>query len=243
VNDVPAFIGMVSDMQAYHAPDEDVRIGLAFHSLRAVDDASMREVLSALDAAPIHIHVAEQQKEVADCLAANGMRPVQWLLHHAPVDDRWCLVHATHLSDVETRALAATGAVAGLCPTTEANLGDGFFPLTGFLSQGGRFGIGSDSHVNVSVAEELRLLEYGQRLTARRRAVSADDTVRSPGERLYLDAARHGAQALGIAAGRLVAGARADLVVLDPAERALWDVPPLATAFEFVAKVNAQMSA
>jgi formimidoylglutamate deiminase len=226
VSDVSTFVDMVSDLQAYHAPDEDARIGLAFHSLRAVDEPSMRQVLADLDAAPIHIHIAEQQKEVADCVAWSGMRPVQWLFHHAPVDERWCLVHATHLSDAELRTLAASRAVAGLCPTTEANLGDGLFPAASFVAHGGRFGIGSDSHVSVSVAEELRLIEYGERLTAQRRAAFATEASPSPAERLYLDAATHGAQALGIAAGRIEAGARADLVVLDPESRAMWNVPP-----------------
>ena len=226
IDDVESFCRRLQQLQSRHGDDRDVRIGVAFHSLRAVDEASMREVLAAVDAAPIHIHIAEQQREVADCIAWSGMRPVQWLFHHAPVDERWCLVHATHLSDAELRTLAASRAVAGLCPTTEANLGDGLFPAASYVAQDGRFGIGSDSHVTVSVAEELRLIEYGERLTARRRAAFATEESRSPGERLYLDAAAHGAQALGIPGGRLEAGARADLVVLDPDHRALWNVPP-----------------
>ena len=225
VNDVDAFVALVHDLQGRHRSDSGVQVGVAFHSLRAVDEASMREALGALDAWPIHIHVAEQQREVADCIAWSGMRPVQWLLHHVPVDERWCLVHATHLSDAEVRELAATRALAGLCPTTEANLGDGLFPLPAFLEAGGRFGIGSDSHVSVSVAEELRTLEYGQRLASQRRAVFATPEVASPGERLFADAALHGAQALGLATGRIETGARADLVVLDPDHRAFWNVP------------------
>lgn len=148
------------------------RLGVCFHSLRAVDEAQMSTVLAQTDPTlPVHIHVAEQLKEVNDCLAWSGQRPVRWLLDHAPVDARWCLIHATHLDDGEITALARSGAVAGLCPATEANLGDGIFPATDYLPLGGRWGIGSDSHVSLDVVEELRWLEYGQRLRDRRRAI------------------------------------------------------------------------
>lgn len=214
----------------WRAPD--VRIGAAFHSLRAVDPAMIRDTLAALEridaSAPVHIHVAEQRDEVEECVAWSGLRPVRWLLENAPVGPRWCLVHATHLDAGEIADLAASGAIAGLCPTTEANLGDGIFPATKYLARKtpGRFGIGSDSHVTVSVAEELRLLEYGQRLTARRRAVLATARQRSPAERLHREAAAGGAQALGFEGGRLAAGARADLVVLDPESPPLWNKSP-----------------
>ncbi len=148
------------------------RTGLAFHSLRAVAIPAMREVLEALDAPglPVHLHIAEQAAEVMDCLAAHGQRPVQRLLDQMPVDRRWCLVHATHVDADELRGIAASGAVVALCPSTEANLGDGLFPLRAFLAEGGRYGIGSDSHVSVSPVEELRWLEYGQRLIEQKRS-------------------------------------------------------------------------
>ena len=153
------------------------RLGLAPHSLRAVPPDSLRASvagLAALDAgAPIHIHIAEQTQEVADCQSWSGQRPVEWLLDHAPVDDRWCLVHATHMTHTEYAAAAATGAVAGLCPSTEANLGDGIFDLPSWLGQSGNWSIGSDSHVTRSWQEELRLLEYSQRLGLRQRNVAS----------------------------------------------------------------------
>ena len=151
------------------------RLGIAPHSLRAVDPQALTEAVRGLHTddpeAPVHIHIAEQTKEVEDCEAALGARPVQWLLEHQPVDGRWCLVHATHMHQAETLALARSGAVAGLCPSTEANLGDGIFAAPAFVSAKGAFGIGSDSHVTIDVAEELRLLEYGQRLRDQRRNV------------------------------------------------------------------------
>lgn len=201
------------------------RAGLAFHSLRAVPPAAMTTVLQAADQGdsrqPVHIHVAEQAREVEACLAWSGQRPVAWLLDHAPVDPRWCLVHATHLDDHEVRRMAASGAVAGLCPTTEANLGDGLFRLGDHLAAGGSFGIGSDSQVSVSPVEELRLLEYGQRLTRQQRNVAPGDADRSTA-RTLLDAAwAGGARASGRAVGRLEAGARADWLVLDPDHPAL----------------------
>ena len=151
--------------------------GVAPHSLRAVSSASLHTLLDGLDAhlpgAPVHIHIAEQTGEVEECLAATGARPVAWLLEHFNVDARWCLVHATHVDEGETAALAASGAVAGLCPTTEANLGDGLFPARPYLDANGWIGVGSDSHIAVDWRSELRLLEYGQRLTLRQRNVLA----------------------------------------------------------------------
>jgi formimidoylglutamate deiminase len=203
------------------AAHPDARVGVAAHSLRAVSPALLGELVAgvtALDAsAPIHIHAAEQPKEVADCLAWSGQRPVAWLLDHAPVDARWCLVHSTHLDDPEVARLAASGAVAGLCPTTEANLGDGVFRLPEYLAAGGRFGVGSDSHVARDPAEELRLLEYTQRLAQLARNVAASAARPSVGASLWDAAARGGAQALGRDAGTLAPGRRADLVVLDGA--------------------------
>jgi len=190
--------------------------GLCFHSLRAVTLQQMQQVLAACDSAlPVHIHVAEQQKEVNDCLAWCGQRPVAWLYDHLPVDERWCLVHATHLDRDELVRLAQSRAVAGLCPTTEANLGDGIFPGDSYLHHGGHWGIGSDSHVSLSVVEELRWFEYGQRLRDQRRNRLV--TARQPvvGNVLYQQALQGGAQASGVAIGQLAVGYRADWLVLD----------------------------
>lgn len=200
------------------------RVGIALHSLRAVTPEELRIAVASVrdldPEAPIHVHAAEQPAEVEACLEWSGWRPVEWLLEHAPVDGRWCLVHATHLADREVDALARSGAVTGLCPTTEANLGDGLFPLPAYLGCGGRFGIGSDSHVTVSPTEELRWLEYGQRLALGRRGVAAGDGTRegaaSTGARLFAGALEGGAAALGQPLGALAPGMRADLVVLDP---------------------------
>ena len=189
--------------------------GLCFHSLRAVSEAQMREVLATSDAAlPVHIHVSEQEKEVNDSLAWSSERPVAWLMNRFEVDARWCLIHATHLDEREVRRLAASGAVAGLCPTTEANLGDGIFPAVDYIAQGGRWGIGSDSHVSLSAQEELRWLEYGQRLRDRRRNRITTPHQASVGDLLWQQAAQGGAQACGIRSGGLAVGQRADWLVL-----------------------------
>lgn len=221
-HEVDAYLRLLERLVALESPQ--VRVGIALHSLRAVPQEALRVVLGDALARdrPIHIHIAEQIGEVQDSLAIRNARPVEWLLDHAPVDARWCLVHATHLSEPETRRLAASGAVAGLCPTTEANLGDGLFPLQAYLDAGGTIGIGSDSHISVSPVEELRWLEYGQRLITRHRNVAATSATPSTGERLLALALPGGAQASGVDVGRLDAGAdgaapRADLVVLDDA--------------------------
>lgn len=217
INATGDFLALVEAADALARGGEHARVGIAFHSLRAVPPEAMREVLAAIAglARPIHVHVAEQQREVASCLAATGKRPVEWLLENAAVDARWSLVHATHMSEAETVALAQTGAVAVLCPTTEANLGDGLFNLPAYLAAGGRFAIGSDSHVSISPPEELRWLEYGQRLVLQRRNVAASPGDPHTGARLWRLAADGGAQAAGVALGRIAAGCRADLLVLD----------------------------
>lgn len=201
------------------------RLGLAPHSLRAVPPDSLRHAVSGLHAmdpgAPVHIHIAEQQREVDDCLAWSGTRPVAWLLDHAPVDHRWCLVHATHMDWDERRRLAHSGAVAGICPTTEANLGDGVFEAAPYLAQHGAWGIGSDSHASVSVAEELRTFEYGQRLGLQRRNVLASEAHPQVADRLWLDAVAGGARATGRAVAGLTVGQQADFLVLDGASPAL----------------------
>lgn len=190
--------------------------GVALHSLRAVQPDAIHAVLGAIPRdMPVHIHIAEQMPEVEECLSERGCRPVQWLLDNVQVDARWCLVHATHVDAGETRGLAQSGAVAGLCPTTEANLGDGVFPLASFIDQGGVLGIGSDSHISVSPVEELRWLEYGQRLVARQRNVAARHAGQSVGESLFARSLAGGAAASGTAIGAIATGARADLVVLD----------------------------
>ena len=205
-------------------------LGLAPHSLRAVPPDSLRaavEGLTALNAqAPIHIHIAEQTQEVDDCIAWSGQRPVQWLLAHAPVDARWCLVHATHMTPEEYAGAARTGAVAGICPTTEANLGDGLFDMPLWLQHGGRWGVGSDSHACVNAAEELLMLEYGQRLSRRQRNVLASSDHAEVATAMTLQAVQGGAQAAGRAIAGLAVGQQADFVALDADHLALHGLPP-----------------
>jgi formimidoylglutamate deiminase len=189
--------------------------GVALHSLRAVPAAVLREVCAALPAhIPIHIHISEQQREVDDCLRFSGRRPIEYLLDTVSVDRHWCLVHATHASSSELEAVRDTGAIVGLCPTTEANLGDGYFPLDEYLAAGGRFGVGSDSQVSIDPREELRTAEYTLRICKQRRGL-AGGTQAHCGTALYSQASAGGAQALGLYAGDLVAGAPADLVIID----------------------------
>lgn len=199
----------------------DLRVGVAAHSLRAVSPPQLATLVAGISAidrsAPIHVHAAEQRKEVDDCIAWSGRRPVAWLLEHAAPDARWCLVHCTHLDDAELAGLAGSGAVVGLCPSTEADLGDGVFRLPEFLAAGGRWGIGSDSHVSRDPAEELRLLEYAQRLSRFERNVAASAARPSVGATLWDAAVRGGAQALGRRTGAIAPGCRADLLVLDDA--------------------------
>ena len=192
------------------------KLGLAPHSLRAVPGNILHEVLSGWQdkSCPVHIHIAEQPAEVQDCLQYTGARPVEWLLDQFSVDQRWCLVHATHLSDSELEQAAVKKVVAGLCPTTEADLGDGVFRTQDWLRAGGRMAIGSDSNVRISVTEELRLLEYNERLKSGRRNVLTAHGA-SCGRFLYQHTARAGGDALGQAVGRLVPGYRADLLELD----------------------------
>lgn len=224
------------------------RLGVALHSLRAVDDDAGRRAVAALHArdpgAPVHVHVAEQTAEVDACLAAHGRRPVAHLLDAYPVDDRWCLVHATHVDATEVAEVAARGATVCLCPTTEANLGDGLFPLRAYLDAGGAMAIGSDSHVSVDPVEELRWLEYGQRLVGRRRAVAADAGAPHPGANLFRAAVAGGARAVGRGVAGLAVGAPADLVVLDPGAACLAAGPDgdaLLDAWIFAGRVSAVM--
>jgi formiminoglutamate deiminase len=187
--------------------------GVAPHSLRAVTPDELRTVVAlARPGEPIHIHAAEQTKEVADCLAWSGRRPVEWLLEDMELDARWCLIHATHTTPEELTSLAARGIVVGLCPITEANLGDGVFDTTTFQAGGGRFAVGTDSNVLIDVAGELRQLEYAQRLFTRRRNVLAADATPSVGRTLFDAALRNGSQALGVAGAGLAIGQPADVV-------------------------------
>lgn len=226
LHDSDAYARLLETLAPFFRNRADRRLGIAPHSLRAVSPEMLHAAIAALNridsGAPIHIHIAEQTAEVEDCLAWSGKRPVEWLLDQGIVDARWCLVHATHLTPDETQRLAASKAVAGLCPTTEANLGDGLFPAIDYLTAQGRIGIGSDSHVSVHAAEELRLLEYGQRLAARSRNLLAGGADRSTGRRLFDAVAGGGAQAIGQPMGAISIGRRADFVLLDK------DTPALA---------------
>ena len=204
IHDLEGFQRLLEASRRHVTALDDAIVGIAPHSLRAVTPEELTALIPMAEGAPLHIHIAEQVKEVEDCLAHTGQRPVEWLFDHAPVDAQWCLVHATHMTPNETTRLAKSGAIAGLCPITEANLGDGLFPARDYLAQGGRFGIGSDSNVLISAAEELRLLEYGQRLIHRERNVLDNLYVRA------LD----GAKALGVESG-IAVGQPADLFSLD----------------------------
>ncbi|WP_203228005.1 formimidoylglutamate deiminase [Roseovarius dicentrarchi] len=203
----------------------DCRVGIAPHSLRATSPEDLAQVLGAHTGGPIHIHIAEQPKEVADISDWLGARPVEWLLKNADVTPDWCLIHATHMTEAETRDMAASGAVAGLCPVTEANLGDGPFNGPTYLEAGGAFGVGSDSNVLISLTEELRTLEYSQRLRdlARNVMVVGEGSV---GAAVYNGAARGGAQALGRKSGRIAVGQLADLVAVDSSDPALIALQP-----------------
>ena len=216
-HDVESYLRLLDGLRAERSGDM-VRIGCALHSLRAVPEAAMREVLAALPAdSRVHIHIAEQTGEVDECVAIRGARPVQWLLDNAEVDARWTLVHATHLDDAELKGIAASGATVAICPTTEANLGDGLFPLRNYLDAGGRWGIGSDSQVSVSPVEELRWLEYGQRLASHRRNIAVTDHSPSVGDTLLGAVESSAAASTGHAIGSLAEGEFADALVLDVA--------------------------
>jgi formimidoylglutamate deiminase len=210
LSDIASFARLVDDCRGMVRDAPGETIGIAPHSLRAVTPGELFELASLAGDAPLHIHAAEQVKEVEDCVAWSGARPVRWLIDNAGVDEKWCLVHATHMDEQETLSLASSGAVAGLCPITEANLGDGFFNATGYIRAGGRYGVGSDSNVLIGVAAELSQLEYAQRLKQRARNVCA-----APGGssgRAMLEAVwSGGAQALARRCG-LAVGASADIL-------------------------------
>ena len=212
LNDIDSFAALLD--AARGKLSGDANIGIAPHSLRAVTPDELAALLDMSPAGPVHIHAAEQEKEVADCVAWSGARPVEWLIDNAGVDERWCLIHSTHLAAHEVPRLAASGAVAGLCPVTEANLGDGIFPAVDYLAANGRFGVGTDSNILVDAAQELRALEYSQRLAQRARALLASEDGPFVGANLFARAVAGGAQALGVPAG-LAVGHAADIVSLD----------------------------
>lgn len=213
LSDIASFAELLDDCRALMRDFPCGAVGVAPHSLRAVTPSELSALLGLAGQGPIHIHAAEQVKEVEDCLLWSGARPVEWLLDHAPLDSRWCLVHATHMNAEETRRLALTGAVAGLCPVTEANLGDGVFNAPDFVAHGGHYGVGSDSNVLIGVPAELRQLEYAQRLRDRARNICAAAGA-STGRALYDGASAGGARALARSSGRLAVGASADIVTL-----------------------------
>ncbi|MET0307627.1 MAG: formimidoylglutamate deiminase [Sphingomonas sp.] len=214
VHDADGYARLIEASRRAVAPAGGI-VGVAPHSLRAAPPELLAAAVAIGGEGPVHIHIAEQTGEVEDCLRSTGQRPVEWLLDHAPVDARWCLVHATHVNPEELAGIARSGAVAGLCPITEANLGDGIFPARAFLEAGGRFGVGSDSNVLIDLAQELRSLEYSQRLAARGRNLLSTDDCPSTGRLLFDRAGKGGAQALGIKSAGLAPGARADFVTLD----------------------------
>lgn len=216
INSTEQYIELQQAITRYVADKPAQRSGICFHSLRATNSEQIDQVLAALPSdQPVHIHISEQQKEVDDCLNWSGLRPVEYLYQHHTVDQRWCLIHATHLTEQEIQQIAASKAVVGICTTTEANLGDGFFPLPQFMKQQGRFGVGSDSHISVNVPEEIRWLEYEHRLKTQQRNCLLAGQSGSTGEMLYQQALTGGAQALGQPIGVLDVGARADWLVLD----------------------------
>ena len=201
INDVDSFARVVEASRSAVRGLPGAVVGVAPHSLRAVTAEELKGVVKIAQGEVIHIHIAEQTKEVQDCLAWSGRRPIEWLLENQAVDERWCLVHATHATDAEVAGMATSKAVVGLCPITEANLGDGIFPAPPFLEQGGRFGVGSDSNVSLDAADELRVLEYSQRLAQRARNVLARAEGQSTGRSLFEAALLGGSQALNARGG------------------------------------------
>lgn len=219
INSTTQFNQLVSQCFELSTQFTNTNIGIAPHSLRAVDkkaiELAVKHVRSLDGHAPVHIHISEQQQEVDDCLAHYGQRPVEWLLENIALDKHWCLIHATHINKSEQEGIVKSQAIAGICPTTEANLGDGIFPTTDFLALNGTIAIGSDSHISVNPIEELRWLEYAQRLTLQQRAILASYEIASVGQNLWQQAAIGGAQSTNSNTGFLAIGKQADFLVLD----------------------------
>ncbi len=236
INDRDRFAALLSASQSVVSHIPGARLGVAPHSLRAATIPEVRDIVALHHDGPVHIHVAEQTLEVDDCMRSTGDRPIELLLSNVDVTNRWCLIHATHMSDAELHAMAASGAVAGLCPITEANLGDGIFRAADYSAAGGGFGIGSDSNIQISLAGELRQLEYSQRLSQRARNVLAP-AGRSTGEALLLQATAGGARALGVEPG-IAESMPADFISLDIARADFIPTENLLDAFVFGAGVS-----
>lgn len=215
INDLDGFARLLDGARRHAGRLPGTAVGIAPHSLRAVPLDRLAEAVALEPEGPIHMHAAEQLREVEDCLAATGRRPVELLLDELGANERWCLIHATHMSSAETERLAFAGTVAGLCPITEASLGDGVFDGARYLGAGGRLGLGTDSNIDIDATGELRQLEYSQRLTLRARNVMTTREGESTGQRLFMEACAGGARALARPMGRIAPGCRADLVVLD----------------------------
>jgi len=219
---------LVQDVQASTRGMSHVNVGVALHSLRAVTPQALAQLSGFSDAQglPIHIHIAEQPQEVQDCIAQTGQRPIDWLLSHAQLHARWNLVHATHATQTELDGVRASGASIVICPSTEANLGDGVFDYGGYCAQGGSWSVGSDSHVSRAWNEELRLLEYGQRLTRGQRNVAAQSGASKSSAANMLQALlQSGQAATALPLGGLKVGQRADFVVLDAVSPAMCGLP------------------
>ncbi|PHS14440.1 MAG: formimidoylglutamate deiminase [Kangiella sp.] len=220
------YLELVNQLNKNYSNRSNFKLGIAPHSLRAVSREQLNEIIPFIrqlnPKAPIHIHIAEQLKEVDDCLVFYKQRPVEWLLNNFEMDEHWCLIHATHLTEQEIKNTANSGAVVGICPLTEANLGDGIFPTAEFSKFGGKFAIGSDSHIGINVAEELRLLEYAQRLIKHQRAVMVDDNCKSVGQYIFTKTCKDGASSLNQNAGEIAVGRDANFLVLDENEPSLF---------------------
>jgi len=219
IHGIDEFNQLVTQCFEYTKTFSNTNLGIAPHSLRAVDKTSLisavTHVRSLDENAPIHIHIAEQQQEVDDCISFYGKRPVQWLIDNVELDKHWCLIHATHINEAERKGIIEQEAVVGICPTTEANLGDGIFPTLEFVTEGGSFAIGSDSHISVNPIEELRWLEYVQRLTKQKRALLASAIQPSIGAFIWHKALIGGMNSTNSNVGELAVGKQADLLVLD----------------------------
>lgn len=230
INSTSQFNQLVSDCFELSKIQDNTNVGIAPHSLRAVNKSALEDAVSHVrsldDKAPIHIHISEQQQEVRDCFGHYEKRPVQWLLDNMTLDQHWCLIHATHINIDEINGIIDSKAIAGICPTTEANLGDGIFPTDEFMQLGGQVAIGSDSHISVSVIEELKLLEYAQRLNKQQRAILATSETRSVGQHLWQHTAKNGALSTNSNTGCLAIGKQADLLVINQNKMRLYANDP-----------------